>query len=209
MAQVQHHRESTQRQYNFRERAITLGWRADQVDVIDEDQGQSGASAGERGGFQRLVLAVGMGEVGAVLGLEVSRLARSCADWYRLLEIAAVARALIVDADGVYDPNQYNDRLVLGLKGTFSEAELHFLKQRMVGGRRNKAGRGAFRIRLPAGYVWEEGAGIRMDPDERVRDAVGLFFRSFDRIGTAMGVARYFEDNRQLFPCRDGWGSLE
>lgn len=209
MAQVQHHRESTQRQYNFRERAITLGWRADQVEVIDEDQGQSGASAGDRGGFQRLMLAVGMGEVGAILGLEVSRLARSCADWYRLLEIAAVARALIVDEDGVYDPNQYNDRLLLGLKGTFSEAELHFLKQRMMGGRRNKAGRGAFRIRLPVGYVWEEGDGIRLDPDERVRDAVGLFFRSFDRIGTAMGAARYFEDNGQPFPRRDGWGSLE
>jgi len=209
MAQVQHHRESTQRQYSFRERAITLGWRAEQVEVIDEDQGQSGASAGGRGGFQRLVLAVGMGEVGAILGLEVSRLARSCADWYRLLEIAAVARTLIMDEDGVYDPNQYNDRLVLGLKGTFSEAELHFLKQRMVGGRRNKAEHGAFRIRLPAGYVWEQGDGIRMDPDERVRDAVGLFFRSFDRIGTAMGVARYFEDNGQPFPCRDGWGSLE
>lgn len=209
MAQVQHHRESTQRQYNFRERAITLGWRADQVEVIDEDQGQSGAGAGNRGGFQRLMLAVGMGEVGAILGLEVSRLARSCADWYRLLEIAAVARALIVDEDGVYDPNQYNDRLLLGLKGTFSEAELHFLKQRMMGGRRNKAGRGAFRIRLPVGYVWEEGDGIRLDPDERVRDAVGLFFRSFDRIGTAMGAARYFEDNGQPFPRRDGWGSLE
>ncbi len=134
-----------------------------------------------------------MGEVGAILGLEVSRLARSCADWYRLLEIAAVARALIVDEDGVYDPNQYNDRLLLGLKGTLSGAELHFLKQRMIGGRRNKAGRGAFRIRLPVGHVWEEGDGIRMDPDERVRDAVHLFFRCFDRVGTAMGVARYFE----------------
>ena len=114
-----------------------------------------------------------------------------------------------LDEDGVYDPNQYNDRLVLGLKGTFSEAELHFLKQRMIGGRRNKAGRGAFRIRLPVGHVWEEGDGVRMDPDERVRDAVHLFFRCFDRIGTAMGVARYFEDNGQLFPRRDGWGSLE
>ena len=108
MAQVQHQRESTQRQYHFRERAITLGWRADQIEVIDEDQGQSGASAGGREGFQRLVLAVGMGEVGAILGLEVSRLARTCADWYRLLEIAAVARTLIMDEDGVYDPNQYN-----------------------------------------------------------------------------------------------------
>ena len=209
MAQVQYHRESTQRQYNLRERAVVLGWRAEQVEVIDEDQGQSGTSAGERGGFQRLVSAVGMGEVGAILGLEVSRLARSCADWYRLLEIAALARTLIVDEDGVYDPNQYNDRLLLGLKGTLSEAELHFLKQRMIGGRRNKAGRGAFRIRLPVGYVWEEEDGIRMDPDERVRETIQLFFRCFERLGSAMAVARYFEENGQPFPRRDGWGSLE
>lgn len=209
MAQVQHHRESTQRQYNLRERAVTLGWRKEQVEVIDEDQGQSGASAEGRGGFQRLILAVGMGEVGAILGLEVSRLARSCADWYRLLEIAALAHTLLVDEDGVYDPNHYNDRLLLGLKGTMSEAELHFLKQRMIGGRRNKAGRGAFRIRLPVGYVWEEGEGIRMDPDERVRETVQLFFRSFERLGTAAAVARYFEDHQQPFPRRDGWGSLD
>jgi len=184
-----------------------MGWRADQVEVIDDDQGQSGASAEGRSGFQRLVSGVALGEVGAVFGLEVSRLARSCADWYRLLEVAALAQTLIVDEDGVYDPNHYNDRLLLGLKGTLSEAELHFLKSRMTGGRRNKARRGEFRIRLPAGYVWEEGE-IRMDPDERVRDAVHLFFRTFQRLGSASRAVRFFEDNRQLFPRRDGWGSL-
>ncbi len=207
LAQVQHHRESTQRQYGLRERAVTLGWRTEQVETIDEDQGQSGASADNRGGFQRLVSEVALGHVGAVLGLEVSRLARSCADWYRLLEVAALAGTLIVDEDGVYDPNHYNDRLLLGLKGTLSEAELHFLKSRMIGGRRNKARRGAFRIRLAVGYVWEEGE-IRMDPDERVRDAVGLFFTCFARLGSAAALARHFEEKHQAFPRRDGWGSL-
>jgi len=125
IAQVEHHRESTQRQYALRERAVSLGWRAEQVEVVDDDQGQSGASASGRGGFQRLVSEVALGRVGAVLGLEVSRLARSCVDWYRLLEVAALAQTLIVDEDGVYDPNHYNDRLLLGLKGTLSEAELH------------------------------------------------------------------------------------
>ena len=115
LAQVQHHRESTERQYGFRDRAVTLGWAAEQVEVIDDDQGQSGASAERRGGFQRLVSEVALGEVGAVLGLEVSRLARSCADWYRLLEVAALSGTLIIDEDGVYDPNHYNDRLLLSL----------------------------------------------------------------------------------------------
>ena len=202
MAQVQNHRESTERQYNLRGRAVVLGWRPEQVEVIDDDQGRSGASAQGRGGFQRLVSDVALGEVGAVLGLEVSRLARSCADWYRLLEVAALSSTLIIDEDGVYDPNHYNDRLLLGLKGTLSEAELHFLKSRMMGGRRNKARRGAFHIRLPVGFVWED--GIRMDPDERVRDTVQLFFRTFERLASAAAVARYFEDHRQLFPRRDG-----
>jgi DNA invertase Pin-like site-specific DNA recombinase len=207
MAQVQQHRESAQRQYALRERAVRLGWRVEQVETIDDDQGQSGASASGRGGFQRLVSEVALGHVGAVLGLEVSRLARSCVDWYRLLEVAALSRTLIVDEDGVYDPNHYNDRLLLGLKGTLSEAELHFLKSRMIGGRRNKARRGAFRIRLPVGYVWEEGE-IRLDPDERIRDAVKLFFACFERFGSAAAVTRYFEDQHQPFPRRDGWGSL-
>lgn len=209
MAQVEHHRESGKRQYNLRERAVGLGWPVERIEVIDEDQGRSGAKSEGREGFQRLVSEVALGEVGAVLGLEASRLARSCADWYRLLEIAAVSGTLIVDEEGVYDPNHYNDRLLLGLKGTLSEAELHFLKQRMIGGRRNKARRGEFRIRLPVGYVWEEGEGIRMDPDERVRDAVEFLFRTFDRLGAAHAVARSFEESGQPFPRRDGWGSPE
>jgi DNA invertase Pin-like site-specific DNA recombinase len=185
-----------------------LGWPENAIEVVDEDQGCSGASVEGRGGFQQLVSDVALGKVGAVLGLEVSRLARSCVDWYRLLEVAALSGALIVDEEGVYDPNHYNDRLLLGLKGTLSEAELHFLKQRMVGGRRTKARRGEFRIRLPAGYVWDEEKKILMDPDEQVRNAVNLLFRSFKRIGTALGTARYFETNCQQFPRRDGWGNL-
>jgi len=207
MAQVQHHQESAQRQYNLRQRAAVLGWH--DIEVIDDDQGRSGSSADGRDGFQRLVSDVAMGKVGAVFGLEVSRLARSCVDWYRLLEVAALSGTLIVDEDGVYDPRHYNDRLLLGLKGTLSEAELHLLKSRMMGGRRNKARRGAFRIRLPIGYIWEKGEGIRLDPDERVREAVHVFFRSFERIGSILGTVRFFDDNRLLFPRRDGWGSLE
>ena len=153
--QIYRHRESTERQYGLREKAAALGWDPEQVEVIDEDQGQSGTSVRNRQGFTRLVSQVAMGEVGAIFGLEVSRLARSCADWHRLLEVAALSKTLIVDEDGVYDPNHYNDRLLLGLKGTLSEAEIYFMKQRMMGGRRNKAQRGELRIRLPIGFVWD------------------------------------------------------
>lgn len=208
-APVQHHGESTLRQYRLQERARRLGWKAEQIEVIDEDQGKSGAKAVGREGFQRLVSEVALDRVGVILGLEVSRLARSCADWYRLLEVATLAGTLIADEEGVYDPRHYNDRLLLGLKGTLSEAELHFLKQRMIGGRRNKAERGEYRIRLPVGYVWEPDEGIRLDPDERVRESVDLFFRTFDRLGTAQALSRYFEDHQLLFPRRDGWGSLQ
>lgn len=208
LAQVRKHPESGRQQYAFQERAVRLGWRPEQVAVVDEDQGRSGASADKRGGFQHLISEVALGRVGAILGLEVSRLARSCSDGYRLLEVAALAGTLIVDAEGVYDPNHYNDRLLLGLKVTLSEAELHFLKQRMIGGRRSKARRAAFRIRLPVGYIWEPGEGIRMDPDEGVREAVSLFFRCFARLGSALGTARHFEQSGQMFPHRDGWGSM-
>ena len=207
-AQVLHHQESTQRQYRLRERALRLGWSEQQVGVIDEDQGRSAAEAGTRTGFQRLVSEVALGRVGAIIGLEVSRLARSCVDWYRLLEVAALAGSLIIDEEGVYDPNQYNDRLLLGLKGTLSEAELHLLKQRMLGARRNKARRGELRIPLPAGYVWDEQQGIRLDPDERVRDTVALFFETFERLGSALAVVRFFQEQRQPFPRRDNFGTL-
>src|SRR6202795_2120057 len=153
MRQVIENVESTKRQYALRSRAIALGWRDDQIIVIDNDQGESGASAAWREGFQRLVSDVGMGRAGIVMGLEVSRLARNNADWHRLLEICALADTLILDEDGIYDPASFNDRLLLGLKGTMSEAELHVLKARLLGGQRNKARRGELWMRPPIGFV--------------------------------------------------------
>src|SRR5881409_2782927 len=151
LRQVVTNTESTQRQYALRQRAVALGWPAEQIVVIDSDQGQSGASAADREGFQKLVAEVGMGRAGIVLGLEVSRLARNSADWHRLLEICAVTDTLILDEDGLYDPAHFNDRLLLGLKGTMSEAELHMLRARLRGGILNKARRGELRCGLPAG----------------------------------------------------------
>ena len=160
MRQVVENTESTKRQYALRNRAIALGWRDDQIIVIDNDQGESGASAAWREGFQRLVTDVGMGHAGIVMGLEVSRLARNNADWHRLLEICALADTLILDEDGVYDPASFNDRLLLGLKGTMSEAELHVLKARLRGGILNKVRRGEYRCPLPTGFVYDEAGKV-------------------------------------------------
>jgi DNA invertase Pin-like site-specific DNA recombinase len=156
MRQVVENTESTKRQYALRGRAVSLGWSDDRIVVIDSDQGESGASAAWREGFQRLVTEVGMGQAGIVMGLEVSRLARNSADWHRLLEICALADTLILDEDGVYDPSCYNDRMLLGLKGTMSEAELHVLKARLRGGILNKARRGEYRCPLPTGLVYNQ-----------------------------------------------------
>ena len=156
MRQVIENVESTKRQYALRSRAIALGWRDDQIVVIDDDQGESGASASWREGFQRLVSDVGIGRAGIVMGLEVSRLARNNADWHRLLEICALADTLILDEDGVYDPAIFNDRLLLGLKGTMSEAELHVIKARLRGGILNKVRRGEYRCPLPTGFTYDE-----------------------------------------------------
>jgi DNA invertase Pin-like site-specific DNA recombinase len=151
LRQVLENTESTQRQYALRRRAISLGWPEERIIVIDHDQGQSGGSATDREGFQRLVADVGLGKAGIVMGLEVSRLARNCADWHRLLEICALAHTLILDEDGLYDPAHYNDRLLLGLKGTMSEAELHILKARLMGGVLSKAQRAELKMALPTG----------------------------------------------------------
>ena len=153
--QVHDNRESTARQYDLKQRALALGWHADQIVVVDEDLGLSGASAVKRTGFQRLVADVGLGLVGLVMGLEVSRLARSNADWHRLIEICALAGCLILDEDGIYDPSHFNDRLLLGLKGTMSEAELHVLRARLTGGLMNKARRGELQLRPPIGYAFD------------------------------------------------------
>src|ERR1700685_1893129 len=152
--QVLENTESTARQYDLRQKAISLGWTSEQVVVIDSDLGQSGASSVDREGFQKLVAEVGMGKAGIVLGLEVSRLARNSTDWHRLLEICALADTLILDEDGIYDPAHFNDRLLLGLKGTMSEAELHVIKSRLQGGILNKARRGELQSPLPVGFLY-------------------------------------------------------
>src|SRR5207247_1076305 len=185
LRQVFENTESTQRQYALRRRALTLGWPEERIVVSDEDQGQSGASTTEREGFQRLVADVGLGKAGIVMGLEVSRLARNCSDWHRLLEICALADTLILDEDGLYDPGHFNDRLLLGLKGTFSEAELHVLRARLRGGILNKARRGELKTPLPVGLTYDSQERVTLDPDRQVQQALQIFFATFERTGTA------------------------
>ncbi len=202
LQQVQDHRESTARQYDLKGRAQALGWATEQTVVIDEDQGLSGASAVERTGFQRLVAEVGLGHVGLVMGLEVSRLARNSADWHRLLEICALAETLILDEDGLYDPSQFNDRLLLGLKGTMSEAELHVLRARLLGGTLNKARRGELWMRPPIGLVYDRAQGLILEPDAQIQGAVRLLFATFRRTGSAEQVVRHFAREGLRWPRR-------
>jgi len=182
--------------------AIALGWPDERVIVIDCDQGESGASAAWREGFRRLVTEVGMGRAGIVMGLEVSRLARNNADWHRLLEICALADTLILDEDGVYDPAHFNDRLLLGLKGTMSEAELHVLKARLRGGLLNKARRGEYRCPLPTGLVYDEAGNVVLDPDAQVRESITYFFETFSRVGSACQTIKVFRREGLSFPSR-------
>ena len=207
MRQVFENTESSQRQYALRQRAVTLGWPNDRVIVIDSDLGLSGASATDRQGFQKLVAEVGLGRAGIVLGLEVSRLARNSADWHRLLEICALSDTLILDEDGVYDPAHFNDRLLLGLKGTMSEAELHVLRARLRGGILNKARRGELRCPLPVGFVHYPGARVVLDPDKQVQDSVRLLFQTFARTGAASATVKYFRQQGLLFPTRVAAGA--
>lgn len=207
MRQVLENVESTKRQYALRGRAVSLGWRDDQIIVIDSDQGESGASAAWRGGFQRLVTDVGMGRAGIVMGLEVSRLARNNADWHRLLEICALSDTLILDEDGVYDPAAFNDRLLLGLKGTMSEAELHVLKARLRGGILNKVRRGEYHCPLPTGFVYDEVGHVVLDPDRQVRETIAYFFETFSRVGSACQTVKVFRQEGLRFPSRFGNGA--
>lgn len=202
MRQVIENVESTKRQYGLRGRAISLGWRDDQVIVIDSDQGESGASASWREGFQHLVSDVGMGRAGIVMGLEVSRLARNNADWHRLLEICALADTLILDEDGVYNPADFNDRLLLGLKGTMSEAELHVIKARLRGGILNKVRRGEYRCVLPTGLTYDEAGDVVLDPDSRIRETISHFFETFAKVGSATQTVKAFATDGLLFPSR-------
>lgn len=202
LQQVFENTESTKRQYALRERALALGWKLDQIVVIDSDLGQSGASAVDRQGFQRLVTEVGLGRAGIVMGLEVSRLARNSTDWHRLLEICALADSLILDEDGIYDPAHFNDRLLLGLKGAMSEAELHVLRARLRGGILNKARRGELEMRLPIGYVYDSQGKVRFDPDTRVHESVRQLFRTFRRTGSATATVKAFREQGLKFPRR-------
>lgn len=218
LKQVLTNTESTHRQYDLRGRAIALGWAAEQVVVIDTDQGQSGATAVDRDGFQRLVAEVSMGRAGIVLGLEVSRLARNNADWHRLLEICALSGTLILDEDGLYDPCNFNDRLLLGLKGTMSEAELHLLKARLRGGVLSKARRGELIQPLPVGLVYTPAGKVVLDPDTSVAQAVAHLFATFTATGSALATVKAFRSQDLRFPRRLNsgdrkgelvWGPLE
>ena len=201
LRQVLENTESTKRQYGLKDRAMALGWPADRVVVVDSDLGMSGADS-DREGFQRLVAAVGLGEVGVVLGLEVSRLARSSSDWHRLLEICALTDTLILDEDGLYNPAQFNDRLLLGLKGTMSEAELHVLRARLTGGALAKASRGELEMKLPVGLVNDAAGHVVLDPDLSVQAAVRTFFETFARTGSGTATVRNFAEQGLLFPRR-------
>ena len=218
LRQVLENTESTKRQYALRDRAVSMGWPIERVHVIDIDLGVSGASAQDRDGFQRLVSEVANGHAGIVLGLEVSRLARNNADWHRLLELSALTQTLILDEDGVYDPAYFNDRLLLGLKGAMSEAELHVLKARLQGGMRNKARRGELELGLPVGLVYHPNGSVVLDPDQAIRSALQLLFDTFRQTTSASATLKRFRREGWLFPrrIRRGigkgdvlWGPLE
>jgi DNA invertase Pin-like site-specific DNA recombinase len=207
LRQVVENTESTQRQYALRQRAVALGWPIEQVVVIDRDLGHSGASAADREGFQQLVRDVGLGRAGLVMGLEVSRLARNSTDWHRLLEICALTETLILDEDGLYDPAHFNDRLLLGLKGTMSEAELHVLRARLRGGIVNKARRGELEVPLPVGFVYDAAGRVGLDPDRQVQETLRAFFQTFRRTGSATATVKAFRDQQIAFPRRARYGA--
>jgi DNA invertase Pin-like site-specific DNA recombinase len=211
--QVERNQESTKLQYALVDRAFHFGWARETIVTIDDDLGRSGSTVEGRLGFQRLVAEVGLGHVGLVLGIEMSRLARSCRDWHQLLEICALFDTLIADVDGVYDPANYNDRLLLGLKGTMSEAELHILQARMLAGRNAKARRGELGKPLPMGYLRRPSGEVALDPDEQAQSVIRMVFALFERVRTVSGVLRYLVQNDIKMPVRlaggPGKGELE
>jgi len=207
--QMERHQESTRLQYALVDRAVDFGWDRERVVLIDDDLGRSGATIEGRLGFQRLVAQVGLGKVGLVLGIEMSRLARSCRDWHQLLEICALFDTLIADADGVYDPAQYNDRLLLGLKGTMSEAELHVLKARMLEGRMAKAERGERGKSVPMGYVRCPSGEVALDPDEQAQATIRLVFDLYARHRSIGKVLRHLAANDIRLPVRAPGGAAK
>lgn len=210
--QILQHQESTERQYKLTERALELGWPPTSIEVIDEDQGRSGRTAEHRSGFQRLMTAVSMGQVGLVLMLEASRLARNNSDWHRLIEICGLSRTLIADGGAVYDPREPNDRLLLGVKGTLSEAELFTLRTRLYEGRWNKARKGRLKFTLPVGYVLASDGGWELDPDLQVRERLRYIFEAFGRLGVARRVVYELKRQGLELPTRstskESYGSL-
>ena len=202
LRQVQENTESTIRQYALREKLLSLGWDHSLIEVIDCDLGHSGKTAENRDGFKELVANVANGMAGAVACIEASRLSRSSSDWGRLIEYCAMTDTLLIDADGIYNPNDFNDRLLLGLKGTMSEAELHFLQERMRGGLMNKARRGELRKPLPIGYLYDECGRTVKDSDIQIREAIDLFFRTFRIVKTAHGMVDYYKQKGYRFPHR-------
>ena len=202
LKQVFENTESTKRQYALRERAVALGWSVVQVVTVDSDLGETATSVADRQGFQKLMTEVSLGRVGLVMGLEVSRLARNNADWARLLEICAITDTLILDEEGIYNPTDFNDRLLLNMKGTFSEVELHVLRSRLRGGILSKARRGELKTRLPTGFVYDHKDKIIIDPDKQVQQSIRLFFDIFQRTGAAFATVKAFAKDDVKFPCR-------
>ena len=202
LKQVFENTESTKRQYALREQAVALGWPMVQIVTIDSDLGETAASVADRQGFQKLMTEVSLGRVGLVMGLEVSRLARNNADWARLLEICALTGTLILDEEGIYDPTDFNDRLLLNMKGTFSEVELHVLRSRLRGGILSKARRGELKTRLPTGFVYDHNDKVIIDPDKQIQQSIRLFFDIFQRTGAAFATVKAFATDDMKFPCR-------
>jgi DNA invertase Pin-like site-specific DNA recombinase len=209
MAQVHENTESLERQYELSRRAVELGWDRAKVVVVDEDLGRSGSESTTREGFKSLVAAVGLGEVGLVLGIEVSRLARNNADWYQLLDLCSLTDTLIADADGLYHPSDHSDRLLLGLKGTMSEAELHLLRGRLLAGMRHKAQKGELRVPLPVGYDYDAENKVVLCRDEAEREAVTTIFRRFEEHGSARQVLLSFLGDGLDLPRRRPKGRVE
>src|SRR6266540_1550405 len=207
LAQVERNTESTARQYDLVARAVALGWPRSAIRVVDADLGVSGSVTGQRDGFEGMVAEVALGQAGIILALEASRLARDNAAWYRLLDLAGACDTLVADADGVYHPGLFNDRLLLGMKGMLSEAELHVLRARLTGGIRNKAARGELRTGLPVGLVWGEGDGeILLHPDEAVTGVIAAVFDQFAACGSVRATWLWLRDNQLRWPLqRDGY----
>jgi DNA invertase Pin-like site-specific DNA recombinase len=208
VAQVRFNQESTERQYNLASKAQSFGWRSEQIRILDRDLGQSGARTTNREDFKSLVSDVAMGNVGAIFSLEASRLARSNQDWHRLLELCAITNTLVIDEDGCYDPTEFNDGLVLGMKGTFAQAELHIIRTRLHGGKLNKASKGELRFPLPVGFVYDE-EKIALDPDQEVQGAVRTVFELFEKEGTAYAVVQRFHELGLRFPRRSYGGAWD